>query len=206
MATAYPGSRISRDPPSARLADTIYDILPSRALDISTADLRSTPPDPVENHIDTAPKRKGTITPEDAARTPSFLERHLKRTRAQPSSQQRGHAELHTSVCLNLNSASNAATSDLWILPDFEDWSAEMEQSQLLPLKRGGDGTWAPLLQRAASSNRERLRRRLEGDGWDFVGGRYGEDENVYAAGSVSGEESVDEEFDVVVLDVVAVS
>jgi hypothetical protein len=56
------------------------------------------------------------------------------------------------------------------------------------------------LLRRAASSNRERLRARLEGDGWDFVGGKYGEEEAVLQEAIGQSQESVDEEFDVVVL------
>lgn len=130
---------------------------------------------------------------------------------------------------MNLN-GSDSSDSDLWILPDFEDWEyddasplahpASNPLSLNLNMKRDGDGRsemamampgqseWAPLVQRAASSNRERLRRRLEGDGWDFVGGKYGygngeESWIVNRGGSGSGsssEESVDEEFDVVIL------
>jgi hypothetical protein len=59
----------------------------------------------------------------------------------------------------------------------------------------------------------ERLHRRLEGDGWDFVGGRYGEVElqsemDLKAPGNTFGTcshlmmrtECIDEEFDVVVV------
>lgn len=59
----------------------------------------------------------------------------------------------------------------------------------------------------------ERLRRRLEGDGWDFVGGRHGEvevpsemelevPENAFGTCSriMMRTECIDEEFDVVVL------
>jgi len=61
------------------------------------------------------------------------------------------------------------------------------------------------LVERAVSSNRERLRKRLEGDGWEFVGGRYGEvlEEGMETDGS---EGSVDEEFDGVVVCAVEVS
>lgn len=71
------------------------------------------------------------------------------------------------------------------------------------------EGTWMPLVKRAVNSNRERLRRRLEGDGWDFVGGKYGEDGTALkeeADASADSEESVDEEFDVVVLPVTRVA
>jgi hypothetical protein len=101
--------------------------------------------------------------------------------------------------------ASNDNTeSDLWILPDFDDWELDSEVLQQTATKE--DGEWAPLLQRAASSNRERLRARLEGDGWDFVGGKYGEDEKGIQQAVNQSEGSVDEEFDVVVLPVVHIS
>ncbi|KAF2818702.1 hypothetical protein CC86DRAFT_399071 [Ophiobolus disseminans] len=113
--------------------------------------------------------------------------------------------ELHQSTCLNLNMASNDSTeSDLWILPDFDDWELDSETPQQSATK--GEGEWAPLLRRAASSNRERLRARLEGDGWDFVGGKYNEDEKTIQEAVSQSEESVDEEFDVVVLPVLQVS
>jgi hypothetical protein len=103
-------------------------------------------------------------------------------------------------TCLNLNSAADDSTeSDLWILPDFDDWELDGET----PRKEVSQGELAPLLRRAASSNRERLRARLEGDGWDFVGGKYGEDEKILQEAASQSEESVDEEFDVVVLPIV---
>jgi hypothetical protein len=124
--------------------------------------------------------------------------------------------ELHQSTCLNLNTSDNS-DSDLWILPDFEDWEYDdasplthpRDQKARINIEAGQDrqsalseqNEWIPFVQRAASSNRERLRRRLEGDGWDFVGGKYGHTnmEDWPDTGSAS-EESVDEEFDVVVL------
>jgi len=54
----------------------------------------------------------------------------------------------------------------------------------------------APLLHRTATSNRERLKARLEAVGSEFLGGKYGEEEKVAS----QSEESVGEEFDVVVL------
>jgi hypothetical protein len=98
------------------------------------------------------------------------------------------------------NSRSNlhASThdSDLWILPDFDEWEADAQSPQLE--KRSAE--LAPLFARAANTNRERLRRRLEGDGWDFVGGKYGEDGKTLQDVDVGSDGSVDEEFDVVVL------
>lgn len=103
---------------------------------------------------------------------------------------------------MNLNSASADTTeSDLWILPDFDDWELDAET----PRKEPSQAELGTLLRRAASSNRERLRARLEGDGWDFVGGKYGEDEKVRMQ-EVDVGGVVDEEFDVVVLPVVKVS
>ncbi|KAF2681261.1 hypothetical protein K458DRAFT_392051 [Lentithecium fluviatile CBS 122367] len=115
------------------------------------------------------------------------------------------HTEIHQSTCLNLNLTTTPSDSDLWILPDFDEWEADTEspQQEASPMR---NGQLAPLLARAVNSNRERLRRRLEGDGWDFVGGKYGEDGKLLKdldvdMGMGSGsEESVDEEFDVVVL------
>jgi len=105
------------------------------------------------------------------------------------------YKELHQSTCLNLNNATNDNTeSDFWILPDFDDWELDAE-TQRKEATQGGE-QMAPLLHRAATSKRERLRARLEGDGWDFVGGKYGEEVKVASL----SEESVDEEFDVVVL------
>jgi hypothetical protein len=111
--------------------------------------------------------------------------------------------ELHQSTLLNLN--QSGAESDLWILPDFEEWEADDNENTHAPSRT--EVELGPLLQRAVNSNRERLRRRLEGDGWDFVGGKYGEDgqmlREVERRGTSESEESVDEEFDVVVLEVV---
>jgi hypothetical protein len=61
----------------------------------------------------------------------------------------------------------------------------------------------APRISRAVHSNRERLRRRLEGDGWEFVGGRYAD---VVEEEESRASSTVDEEFDVVVLGVVSVA
>ncbi|KAF2440422.1 hypothetical protein P171DRAFT_489136 [Karstenula rhodostoma CBS 690.94] len=133
-----------------------------------------------------------------------------KSSRLQPTQESQLEQQMHQSTCLNLNANVNSAESDLWILPDFDDWEVDNETPQQEHFQaEKKQGAWAPLVKRAANSNRERLRRRLEGDGWDFVGGRYGEDDAVLkeeAEASEGSQESVDEEFDVVVLPVVRVA
>ena len=130
---------------------------------------------------------------------------HLQRATQESTLEQ----QMHHSTCLNLNAEANGAEVDLWILPDFDDWEADNEAQQQVYQQAKKEGTWMPLVQRAVNSNRERLRRRLEGDGWDFVGGKYGEDGTALkeaADASAESEESVDEEFDVVVLPVTRVA
>jgi hypothetical protein len=133
-----------------------------------------------------------------------------KRSRLPPGQEAQLEQQMHQSTCLNLNTNVHSAESDLWILPDFDDWEVDQEspqQERFQPAKK--QGTWAPLVKRAATSNRERLRRRLEGDGWDFVGGKYGEDDAALkeeAEASEASQESVDEEFDVVVLPIARVA
>jgi hypothetical protein len=176
------------------LSDAVYGIFPSRDGDTVR---RSRAPSPTK----ITNKRKDTDTPlplniklSRSTANHSWLP-HSKRTRLQTQ-----QMELHQSTCLNLNSAADDSTeSDLWILPDFDDWELDGET----PRKEVSQGELAPLLRRAASSNRERLRARLEGDGWDFVGGKYGEDEKILQEAASQSEESVDEEFDVVVLPIV---
>tara|TARA_R110002003_G_scaffold242_13_gene17332 strand:- start:25466 stop:26086 length:621 start_codon:yes stop_codon:yes gene_type:complete len=195
----------SRDDSSLRydLSDAVYGMFPSRATDSSVRRSRAASPAKGTN------KRTGNVDRDGAsplsmrlargAASPSWLPQ-TKRRRLQ--AHQMG---LHQSTCLNLNMASDDSTeSDLWILPDFDDWELDGEDTQQVAGKRDGD--WAPLLRRAARSNRERLRARLEGDGWDFVGGKYGEDEKTLQEATSQAEESVDDEFDVVVLPVVHVS
>ncbi|KAF1365941.1 hypothetical protein EJ07DRAFT_170685 [Lizonia empirigonia] len=57
------------------------------------------------------------------------------------------------------------------------------------------ENCWARMLQRAASSNRHRHRARLERDGWAFVTAHCADD-----VLDMSDEESLDDEFDLVVL------
>lgn len=190
------------------LADTLYSILPSRALDLSSADLRAASV-PAKRYQDSkSSKRKGTPDAESGCPlTPIFSSpgywtpsaKAPKRSRMAKASKM----ELHQSTLLNLN--QSGAESDLWILPDFEEWEADDNENTQAPSRT--EVELGPLLQRAVNSNRERLRRRLEGDGWDFVGGKYGEDgqmlREVERRTTSESEESVDEEFDVVVLEVI---
>ena len=131
---------------------------------------------------------------------------------------------IHASTCLNLNMAASgeASESDLWILPELDDWeegdeddadtetgssqgtlSPSASQSSTAPQPPAqGQNKWAAVFQRAANSNLERLRTRLEGDGWDFVGGSFADETKTLqnAASAGQDEESLDDEFDVVVL------
>jgi len=196
-----PGVR-SRDDSSHSydMTSAVYGMFPSRAPDTHVR--RSC----ASSSAKSAVKRKDvdttsplTIKLARGPASPSWLPQ-TKRSRLQMH-----QMELHQSTCLNLNTANDDSTeSDLWILPDFDDWELDTEVPQQTTPK--GEGEWAPLLRRAARSNRERLRARLEGDGWDFVGGKYGEEEKVSQEAASQSEESVDEEFDVVVLPVVQVS
>ena len=121
-------------------------------------------------------------------------------TLKQTSREQR--TNIHQSTCLNLNMASEDSTeSDLWILPDFDDWEVEHEVPVApAPTPSERESNMGSLLRRATKSNLARLRTRLEGDGWDFVAGRYGQDTKTLQQSASQDEESVDEEFDVVVL------
>lgn len=75
--------------------------------------------------------------------------------------------------------------STLWPLPTLD----------AAPPSAPLENRWARMLQRAASSNRHRHRARLERDGWAFVAARCADD-----VLDVSDEESLDDEFDLVVL------
>ncbi|KAI4703522.1 hypothetical protein J4E89_010098 [Alternaria sp. Ai002NY15] len=113
---------------------------------------------------------------------------------------------IHASTCLNLNASAEEESSeaDLWILPELDDWEedeTETESAILTPSSSaeldaprpaigGMENKWAGVLRRAANSNLERLRNRLEGDGWDFVKPANRDEEDL----------DEDEEFDVVVL------
>ena len=110
---------------------------------------------------------------------------------------------IHASTCLNLNALADEETSeaDLWILPELDDWEedeTETESAILTPSSSaefdapatgGMENKWAGVLRRAANSNLERLRTRMEGDGWDFV-----------KPANQDEDDMDDEEFDVVIL------
>jgi hypothetical protein len=182
------------------LSDTVYGMYPSRATDTSIRRSCASPPAKTSS-------KQTSLSADGASLSPLSIK--LTRSTAGPSwLPQTKHArlqyhqvELHQSTCLNLNMASDDSTeSDLWILPDFDDWELDTDTLSHSATKEN-EGEWAPLLRRAASSNRERLRARLEGDGWDFVGGKYGGEEDTVLQETISqSQESVDEEFDVVVL------
>ncbi|KAF2192132.1 hypothetical protein K469DRAFT_694282 [Zopfia rhizophila CBS 207.26] len=190
------------------LADTFYGTLPVSALAPDSADIpaASIPSKLFQKAKSGAAKRKGAGS-DDICRPGILLGTKNERNywtaakggkRGRVENQKAAEIELHQSTCLNLNGSDNNE-AELWILPDFEEWELDTESSKQPSMRR--EGEWAPLVQRAVNSNRERLRRRLEGDGWDFVGGKYGEGEVAHETQSVS-EESVDEEFDVVILEV----
>ena len=111
---------------------------------------------------------------------------------------------IHASTCLNLNASAeeDCSEADLWILPELDDWEedeTETDSSTILtpsnsaeldaPATRGPENKWAGVLRRAANSNLERLRNRMEGDGWDFV-----------KPANQDEDDMDDEEFDVVIL------
>lgn len=202
------GSRLghrTRDEPchDYDLSDAVYGMFPSRATD--TPIRRSRAPSPTKP----ASKRKGPTDMDTSSPLSIKLTRSTACASWLPQTKrnrlQNHQMELHQSTCLNLNMASNDSTeSDLWILPDFDDWELDNETTQRELPKR--TSAWAPLLRRAANSNRERLRARLEGDGWDFVGGKYGEDDKILQEAATDSQESVDDEFDVVVLPVTRIS
>jgi len=110
---------------------------------------------------------------------------------------------IHASTCLNLNASAEEETSeaDLWILPELDDWEEDETETESTiltpsssaeldaPATAGPENKWAGVLRRAAKSNLERLRNRMEGEGWDFV-----------KAANQDDEDMDDEEFDVVIL------
>ena len=161
------------------------------------------------------PKRKATSDLSYMPKTVLSDHRPLSNKRSRPR-QDMSYMELHHSTCLNFNSA-DSSDSDLWILPDFEDWEyddaspAAHTANKKFTFKVKGKGDeqdkavarqneWAPLVQRAVSSNRERLRLRLECDGWHFVGGKYAIEEEWKTGPINEVKESVDDEFDFVIL------
>jgi hypothetical protein len=94
----------------------------------------------------------------------------LNRINATPAKQvsREQRMDIHQSTCLNLSIASNDSTeSDLWILPDFDDWEADQE-APVASASSERESDLGTFLRRAAKSSLERLRTRLEGDGWNL--------------------------------------
>ncbi|KAF2632791.1 hypothetical protein BU25DRAFT_417382 [Macroventuria anomochaeta] len=132
----------------------------------------------------TPPHSKMSLrTPAHKGRTPSRVHFDL-------------HRFVHHSTNLHANS-SFMSESGLWTLPGFDDDDESSLKTPTTKTSAKTENRWSRLLQGAASSNRERHRARLEGDGWAFIGGRYSDEMQELSDGSG---ESVDEEFDVVVL------
>lgn len=106
------------------------------------------------------------------------------------------HFDLHMTISEGtFNSAADMSESSVWTLPGSSCLESKISLSS--SGANSTDNRWARLLQKAASSNRDRHRARLEGDGWAFVGGRYSDELQELSDESA---ESLDEEFDVVVL------
>ncbi|KAJ4990451.1 hypothetical protein SVAN01_04113 [Stagonosporopsis vannaccii] len=106
------------------------------------------------------------------------------------------HMSIHRSTSTTLTIHSSMSESSLWTLPGFDDGDDQTETASISKAA-SAENRWSRLLRNAASSNRDRHRARLEGDGWAFVGGRYSDELQELSDESA---ESVDEEFDVVVL------
>jgi hypothetical protein len=212
--STYPGTGVPRDNHTRGEADTYYGLIPSSALDASIFDLRAA--SIISQRIlksklskrgpTTHSSPSGPIYAFSTKLPPQFKDdsddwgtrsaRRSKRCRIE--AKRLTDFEIHQSTCLNLDAEPGASESELWILPDFEEWEMDAGTGEQWA-QREGEGEWAPLIKRAVDSNRDRLKRRLEGDGWDFVGGKFGEEGK---AGEESmSEGSVDEEFDVVVLE-----
>ncbi|KAH6620256.1 hypothetical protein C7974DRAFT_378342 [Boeremia exigua] len=110
----------------------------------------------------------------------------------------RVHFDLHMSIHRSTSTTMNSSMSEsaLWTLPGFDDADDAPQTTRPQDVTKT-ENRWSRLLQSAASSNRDRHRARLEGDGWAFIGGRYSDELQELSSESA---ESVDEEFDVVVL------
>lgn len=104
------------------------------------------------------------------------------------------HMSIHRSRSTSTTIAASMSESSLWTLPGYGDDEPATTGS---PKTTTAENRWSRLLHNAASSNRDRHRAHLEGDGWAFVGGRYSDELQELSDESA---ESVDEEFDVVVL------
>jgi hypothetical protein len=146
---------------------------------------------------------------------PTWLPASKPHNGSRPLARRQQGINIHATTCLNLNqSTDERSESDLWILPELDDWEedadadTETETPILTPSssaelhaptspaaatgRPAAENKWAGVLRRAANSNLERLRNRLEGEGWDFVKPvtTYHDHEDLH----------LDDEFDVVVL------
>ncbi|KAF1941233.1 hypothetical protein EJ02DRAFT_207251 [Clathrospora elynae] len=205
--------RRSRDESSFHydLSNAVYGAFPSRAS--STSPQSSRDPSPGSKGPSKKQKLVGISLTRNNAR-PSWLPPQPIH-RSSPLQNEQCCMDFQQNVYLNFNMAANGDISepDLWILPDFDDWEVETKQEGPASVAAAAvrEVELAPLLRRAAISNLERLRTRLEGDGWDFVGGRYGDSKRTLqeaASHSINGEFDgivLDDEFDVVVLPAVKV-
>ena len=150
----------------------------------------------------TSMKQSQTLTP--PMTPPRSSHSSMSTTPERKSSQKelatvRVHFDLHMSIHRSASMSTNftdMSESSLWTLPGLDD-GEPCSASDSTSTPANPENRWSRLLQSAASSNRERHRARLEGDGWAFVGGRYSDECQELSDESA---ESVDEEFDVVVL------
>ena len=201
----YPGTGVPRDNRVRGEAATYYGSMPAAALDPDSANIRADSVTRKHNQLFNLPSQfpKPLSSRENyghphqkdiRSNWEATKDLHYKRCRIQ-TTKKATEIELHQSTCLRLDATSE---SEFWILPDFEEWEVESESTEQFSVNHQR-AEWAPLIARAVNSNLDRLRQRLEGDGWDFVSGKYGEDgEALETEGESEG--SVDEEFDVVVL------
>jgi hypothetical protein len=144
---------------------------------------------------------------------PTWLPASKPHNSSGPLARRQQGINIHATTCLNLNqSTDERSESDLWILPELDDWEEDADTETETPIltpsssaelhaptspaaatgRPAAENKWAGVLRRAANSNLERLRNRLEGEGWDFVkpATSYHDHEDL----------DLDDEFDVVVL------
>ncbi|RMZ72159.1 serine-type endopeptidase [Pyrenophora seminiperda CCB06] len=187
------------------LSNAIYGSFPSCATDISP--LRSRASSQVSKTLN----KSKTNTTSDLARQNIELVCNLPQQQSSRGRDLSMSTSIHHSTCLNLNAgAQDGIGSDIWILPELEDWEVDEKastpaRSDPFPLSACAavkQGDWSSLLHRTANSNFERLRHRLETDGWDFIHGRFSNSSksSQMNASATQSEESIDDEFDVVVL------
>jgi hypothetical protein len=135
------------------LAKPIFSIFPSSDELRSTAAPRKCSPI-ISSSSSYAAKRKSTTPQPSLARSSAKRSRFHPHSHSYPQSQSNLAVELHQSTCLNLTTPTGETSeSDLWILPDFDEWEFENDSSEQ-ESKRGDEdeeaqGTSTSLLQRA---------------------------------------------------------